>query len=103
MKDERAKMKIASKREQRELVHYAEREQLKACVAGLKLRVSESRSGSEFKEFNEFSAFGHHPKFPKLPKLPNFPKLPYAFACRVAVALLPFFAFFTIFAPLNIY
>ena len=100
MKDERAKMKIASKREQRELVHYAEREQLKACVAGLKLRVSESRSDSEFKEFNEFSAFGHHPKLPKFPK---FPKLPYAFACRVAVALLPFFAFFIIFAPLNIY
>jgi len=50
-------MKIASKREQRELVHYAEREQLKTCIAGLKLRVSESRSDSEFKEVSEFSEF----------------------------------------------
>ena len=31
-------MKVASKREQRELVHYAEREQLKACMAGLKMK-----------------------------------------------------------------
>ena len=69
MKDERVKMKIASKREQRELVHYAEREQLKACVAGLKKKET---------------------------------LCSYTPACRVAVALLPFFAFFIIFAPLNI-
>ena len=47
MKDERAKMKIASKREQRELVHYAEREQLKACIAGISRMASKLKIEKE--------------------------------------------------------
>ena len=97
MKDERVKMKIASKREQRELVHYAEREQLKACVAGLKLRVSHiQRELVHYAEREQLKACVVGLKM-------NEALCSYTPACRVAVALLPFFAFFIIFAPLNIY
>ena len=97
MKDERVKMKIASKREQRDLVHYAEREQLKACVAGLKLRVSHiQRELVHYAEREQLKACVAGLKMKET-------ICSYTLACRVTVALLPFFAFFIIFAPLNIY